>query len=333
MRTCIAITGLALALTTSLPAQQAAQADDFWEGIGRFRLTEKPKEPVDLSGRYTHSGIFPGDTTTWTSTISLKRTKTVETPQGGKINIYEIKYDAWDGLYGLVMQIGKRLYLAYGSKNIELAVAAPLVLQPAEMSAWRKTTSLYEAADKKNKGKGNAWYEVDDAPWFAGVEWNKHSVPAGTLDAAWDGTGYYAFWMEYDALWGENFYPGLKRWGAGEYRLSSFILDKGNQACGGNNCWNRGRLMITENGKNWQLREISGLGDKRDIDGTAHELPDGTVVWVIGGSESAGAGWLEVNAGGLAGTYWGWGDGRLATHRLVPDEKTLARNAAYFNAR
>jgi len=327
------VTALVLLLAgVPLAAQQRVPAADYWVGMGRFTTGlagEAPKEPIDLGGRYDLSGVIPGDTATWTSAISLKRVKTVETPQGGKINLYEYKYDGIKDVQGLAMHVGRRLYIAYGSKNIGLGVGAPLVLTDNEAAALHKTHMLAADAWRKNSKDDNRVYGVKNSPWFAGVKHGDDDMVNFDHTKPVDASGFYSFWMAFDATWGEYFLWELDGWGAGESKVTGYVLKQGNQTCG-TGCWFAGRMSISPSGSNWYIDEWRSYPSKYEIDGTAHQLPDGTVVWVIGGGPSAGAGWYDVVDGKLTGRYWAWGGDQLGTHTLVPSAEVLAKNAAFF---
>jgi len=317
----------------ALWGQQDAQGTDFWIGVGRFRtsiLVEAPKEPPDLSGTYQVLG-FPntGDTSrSYQTTMTMKRKKVVETPQGGKITWYEVRYHLDDPVDGVMLHIGSRLYLAYGSKNIALGVGAPMVLTPEEERAARAARAMQLKVSDANKDYGdNITHFSKGAPWFSATKVDRADHFHIPSDVPWTASGFYMLWFNPRNTYGHEVYRGLQPWAPGTYRFTSYNLKKGNEG----SHWDGGTLIIKPHGQNFYVEQQYGYGpNKGSIDGTAHQLDDGTVVLVIGGGESGGAGYYEFGSGTLSGQYWSWGSNALGTEILTPAPEVAAKHAALF---
>jgi hypothetical protein len=339
-RTAVALLTLQLGLATlpSAPlwSQQDNQGTDFWIGVGRFRtsiLADAPTDPPDLSGAYqVHGFARPGDTSSaYQTTVTVKRKKIVETPQGAKIAWYQIRYN-WDEPVDAVgVHIGQRLYLAYGSKNIALGVGAPMVLTPQEEPAARAARAIQLEVSAANQNyDDNVSHFSKGAPWFSGtkVDGADHfHVPS---DLPFTTSGFYALWFNARDTYGHEVMPGLDPWADGTYRITSYNLKKRNEG----SHWDVGRFVVAANGENFQIEEQYGYGpNKGSIHGTAHRLEDGTVVWVLGGGENCGAAYYDFVNGALSGVYWIWGGSVTGTETLTPAAEVVARNPTLFAAR
>lgn len=320
-----------------LHAQVDRRGADFWVGMGRFVAVGSPEtgDPPDLSGTWQANGSNPGDTSrTYATTVTMKRKKVLKTPQGGRIGVYEVRWEMDAPVKGMGLLIGKRLYVAYGNRDIVIGVGAPLVFTEAEAQAYAAALRLRDQAREKDKNyDDNTSYFVKGTPWFAATKMGKYGDRFHGLKGSPTPTFYY-LWLEAQGAYGHDFLYGMPKWGeAGLFLLYGYTLDKENEACDGLHCAYSGKFQVGPSGDNHSVRIVAGLGDRYQVSGTAHELPDGTVAWVVGGDDTGGAAWYDVVDGKLSGTYWVRRGTQIGRETLTPDAQVVAKNPGLFAMR
>jgi hypothetical protein len=326
--------GLGVLMAPPLAAEPAGKAIDYWAGMGRFVTIggdDLTKDPPDLSGTYKVDGKLPAGEA-YAFNLTIKNKRTVETPQGAHLRVYEASVDQEGGpATGIAVLIGHRLYVALGSKSIALSVGAPFVLTPEEASVDRRARGLKAQVDEKNKDYDDKiWHKTKGAPWFSAV----NRKEGGDFyhrgrDATGDGTGYYVFWFEAKGLSGEEFHYGVDAWVKGTHTARGYILDKGNKACGGRGCIYSSSVRVVPGDENFLVKQTT---DGVELPGTGHVLEDGTFVAVMGGSAKggAGAGYCDFVDGKLSGKYWHYGMSYAGTWALTPDETIVVANPTLF---
>lgn len=336
---------LALLALINLPAGPAAAQDptpralDYWVGVGRFQLPgqpETPADPVDLSGDYQVDGANPGEGAgSYTTTMTLKRDKTLETPQGGKINLYKVRYQ-WpeSPTDGVALHIGHRLYLAYGNENIMLTVGAPYTLTEAEQAAGNRARGLEAKAAEANRNSGKyTYYYTKGTPWFAGVKWGDEDFVFEATSAPLDATSHFFVWASPQDQWGTEFYFSMPDLAEGDYDLTGWMMKKGNQSLNGSKALYSGNLVVAPRGEVFAtVQTYRQTGDPVEIHGALIKLDDGTVAGVMGGSDSTGVAVYEYADGKLVGRWCTLYGSVLSSETLTPDAKAAAKCAEAFAA-
>lgn len=337
------LTAFALLASFTLPAVLAVaqepehRALDYWIGVGRFRLPgqpDSPADPVDVSGDYRVDGVNPGaDGGPYEAKLTLKRDKTIETPQGGKIALYKVRYQ-WpeSNTDGVALHIGHRLYLAYGSENIMLTVGAPYALTEAEQAAGNRARGVEAKSAEANRNAGKyTYYFTKGTPWFAGVTWGDEDFVFDKSAAPLDATSHFFIWASPQDQWGTEFYFGLEDLAEGDYKLTGWMMKKGNQSLNGAKAVYGGNLAVTPSGEVFAVvQTYRQTGDPNVIDGTLIKLGDGTVAGVMGGGDGTGVAVYEYVDGKLLGRWGTLYGSVLSTETLTPDGKAAARCAEAF---
>jgi hypothetical protein len=326
----LAVAAFLMTLHAPLPAQDDP-ALDFWFGVGRFvrsyaELTMKPDRPPDLSGTHQVHGYPDLEDTTesYDGELTMKKARTITTPQGARLNLYEVTY-VWDDekVKGIGVLIGHRFYLAYGGEHIALSVGAPLRLTSDETPAYQRYVEVRLEAARRGREEHEI-FEIKNAPWFKELYmWREGLDPV---------PAHYFLWFEAKGGQGYTIYQNVAEWSAGDFPMAGWFYGddgKDKESLTGRY---HGTLRIAEMGRNSRVEETGQRvrGNDWELDGVALDLPDGTVVMLLGGNDDAGVGWYDIVGTTFRGPYATHGAEIRGLETLTPDPAIVARNPKLF---
>jgi hypothetical protein len=294
--------------------RQGHEGLDFWQGTGRIAAVGIPQQ-VDLSGEYKVDGTNH-DSSTYESALTVRKWKTLTTPQGAKFNTYHLTWTTGDEkVEGIGMTLGSRLYVAYGSENLMLGVAAPFELTAEERPAYDQ----YAKLARRIEGKQDR-YSIKNAPWFAEC-YNSFLSPG-----EYPSPEYYELWINAKGNFGDTFIVQMK----------GDTLEWANHRYFAEGNWRKDNGEVDYSGSelplHWHVRDIGrnfnihcrdtdtyqkDVHSKSDVDGASFELDDGTVVMILGGSKGCGYGYFEPKGDQLVGPFAGEFSGKRGSEVLT----------------
>jgi hypothetical protein len=311
---------------------------DFWVGAGRLvrnsiDLLAPKADPPDLSGSYQVSGRGVDTTKEYSTTLDIKRWRTLTTPFGAKFNEYEITWNWSNGATkGIGVFLGSRLYVQYGSERAALHVIAPLALAPEEKQQYRE---FWDAKARLKKGES-----FKNPPWLKDLTFKYEPVVHDI---------YYDLWFTPKGGYGQEFVnvvadgEPMTAWTEGVFVADgNYIQNDGHLSWTGSggvrnvdyyvNFWH-----VSQHGDNFTVLQRqhpvlkpNAKEEEDDLDGGAFAVGDGTVVMLLGGNPSAGYGYYEIRGKTLVGPYAERDGSGQGDETLVPSAQVLAKNPKLF---